>query len=572
MKRLFPHFLAIATMFALATGCAKSDADDPDSPNSNISVPDPEGTVTVSLRNANSGKTYLDDYSIYIDKADNFTGGWFVSLGKVKGLGNVTRIPASGWSSTIAVVPGEGYVAYSGGNFFRIYVVRYTTNVANEIIGAEIKFQRPFAGAGKLSLPKASVVFDSTGGEETLKFGDNIVPFSFTLDGGISSSITQLAGCEAEITHVERYSFLPNGITIRASENPSMNDVKHTVALKTVNGKEYEIDVTIKAAKPYMSLDKTTLSLLASGSMETFEISTNIAPEDLQINNEQSWIKVVQQSVKDGKIRYCVTCDENITGKERKGTITMYADKSKGVSSEITVEQAKHTFALSAEQVYFDRQQLSAQVTLTTTASVFSAKSDDESWCTMSCNKNVMTVRSVANDTSKNRTAHIIVTLNDGQAKTITVHQGIYTVGDTYDIGGVTGVVFDTYYDNGFHGKIVSTDYATNLVWSTENVETGATDENDGMKNMKIIRAIPNWKMFYPAFAWCAEHGDGWHLPSKNEILKISMCVVQSKLHLYFTGLYWSSTEESRDTAYRIGSGYRRYKSEYANVYAVYAF
>ncbi len=71
-------------------------------------VPDPTGTVMLSMRND-------DDTSLiglYIGKDDNFHGdGWTIaSIGRVKGLGNVASIPLVGWASKVAVTPGYGYV------------------------------------------------------------------------------------------------------------------------------------------------------------------------------------------------------------------------------------------------------------------------------------------------------------------------------------------------------------------------------------------------------------------------------------------------------------------------------
>lgn len=573
MKRLLLYLLTIASIVAIAVCCEKSDNGDPDRPDPNTPVPDPDGTITLSMRNANSGKTYLGNTYIYIDKADNFTNGYFVSFGKVNGLGNVIRIPESGWSDTIAVIPGEGYVAYSGGTFYRIYVTNYTTNIANEIIGADIKYQAPFVGYGNIVLPKQSVTFDSKGGSETLKFGSDIIPFSAKVvsDG---NGNTQSAKCTVSITHVEKYSFLPNGITITAGANTDTNDVKHKVVITTADGRESEIGVTVKSAAPYISFDgeEPAIALPASNEAATsFSILTNLAPEDIQIKND-SWTEVSQTSAsKDGRISYSVKCQENATGKERKGTITVYTDKHQNISTEITVSQKPHTFELSSDSVYLDRIQQNTSITLTTTANEFSAKSDSESWCTLSCNKNVITVRATANDTSKNRTANIVVKLNDGQSKNIAVHQGRYTAGDSYEANGVKGVVFETYYENGFHGKIISLDEAQKA-WSTENVATGATDRNDGRKNMEIIKAIPNWETLYPAFAWCADHGSGWYLPSCNEFAIIYS--IRSILNMSSTDYYWTSTESGDARGAWCYYNYNSYCSKItaSNVRAIYVF
>ncbi len=110
-------------------------------------------------------------------------------------------------------------------------------------------------------------------------------------------------------------------------------------------------------------------------------------------------------------------------------------------------------------------------------------------------------------------------------------------IGDKYSRKGKEGVVFYITSD-GLHGKIVSED-ETQCAWSTENVSTGATDKNDGMANMKKIQAISGWHEKYPAFAWCADKGDGWYLPALNELKTL----YESKT-VELSYWYWSSTED----------------------------
>jgi hypothetical protein len=138
-------------------GC--DDKDSPDNPSD--SVPDPEGTIIVSVRSSGNGGTdVMPDncyYSFYIAKDDNFSGGYwkFVTIGAMNGLGNVTKIPATGWDPNVAVIPGWGYVAasYMGNSysaltskvtFVRIYVLDYIENTSGGVIGADVKYQSPF--------------------------------------------------------------------------------------------------------------------------------------------------------------------------------------------------------------------------------------------------------------------------------------------------------------------------------------------------------------------------------------------------------------------------------------------
>lgn len=164
-----------------------------------------------------------------------------------------------------------------------------------------------------------------------------------------------------------------------------------------------------------------------------------------------------------------------------------------------------------------------------------------------------------------------------------------YQVGDYYDDGVKQGVVFEV--DGlGFHGKIVSLDEAE-LQWCTEEdsnrkVQTGATDRDDGRNNQDLIEHIADWRTKYPAFAWCADQGEGWYLPAVEELRTIHL--VEEKLNKTLTKMggnttqfdwYWSSSELNINTeicAWYVcmGNGYTNYnnKNTYYSVRAVSAF
>ncbi len=125
-----------------------------------------------------------------------------------------------------------------------------------------------------------------------------------------------------------------------------------------------------------------------------------------------------------------------------------------------------------------------------------------------------------------------------------------YEVGDLYDDGTKRGVVFEVTPD-GKHGKIVSLEQSDRmLIWSKEDKTTGATSSTDGMANMKSIQTIVGWREKYPAFAWCADLGEGWYLPAQDELWAIYKARNKIDATLSATGCtklngpwYWSSSE-----------------------------
>ncbi|MDE5636532.1 MAG: TIR domain-containing protein [Alistipes sp.] len=165
-----------------------------------------------------------------------------------------------------------------------------------------------------------------------------------------------------------------------------------------------------------------------------------------------------------------------------------------------------------------------------------------------------------------------------------------YEVGDYYDENGKEGVVFEV-DATGRHGKIVSMKQsAKELRWCTKEeydkrVVTGATDCTDGMKNMQAIRRIAGWREKYPAFAWCAEQGDGWYLPAIEELEKFTLDksmrdAVNGTLSQQggdkISTWYWSSSENDKRCAWCVlmYDGYTDYnfKSNLSFVRAVSAF
>ena len=147
-KHFFFAALAIAM---LATSCK----DNSSSPQAK--VPDPEGTITVKVRNDDKD----GGAPFYITESNNFRG-WddkyvdcqYVDYGAVHGLGNVVSIPKSGWAYQVAVIPCHGYVmrlkdrtdvVVVGEEYYRLYVVEELVGAnTNGIIGAVVKYQYPF--------------------------------------------------------------------------------------------------------------------------------------------------------------------------------------------------------------------------------------------------------------------------------------------------------------------------------------------------------------------------------------------------------------------------------------------
>ncbi len=168
-----------------------------------------------------------------------------------------------------------------------------------------------------------------------------------------------------------------------------------------------------------------------------------------------------------------------------------------------------------------------------------------------------------------------------------------WKVGDYYNVGGKEGVVFWV-DETGKHGKIVSMDQ-TKSKWCTgdefkKGVTGIATDRSNGMNNLRSVMKIAGWKDKYPAFAWCADHGDGWYLPAIDELkelllndevhAKVNGTLEQKRVSVMYSmgdfKWYWSSTEEDKWCAWYVdmfsGRTYRSHRYYGGYVRAVSAF
>lgn len=181
-KYFFLLCIAFGALFF--SSCSKDDDAENDNGgvviNPDKNLPDPTGTVTLNIMigDDENKRVYINGFgTIQINSAYNFVGYdynySFVSLGKMKGLGNVTAIPQDGWNRSVAVNPGDGYVArrvengyYDDNNSYsysyryaRLYVVSEITGTSGGVIGYTIKCQAPFVLAPKFT--ESSIEFDA---------------------------------------------------------------------------------------------------------------------------------------------------------------------------------------------------------------------------------------------------------------------------------------------------------------------------------------------------------------------------------------------------------------------------
>ena len=508
------------------------------------------------MRNANNGKTYLDDF-VYIDKADNFTNAHFVSLGKMNGLGNVAKIPVAGWAETVSAIPGCGYVIYraSTNTYYRLFVTEYTVNTLNEVIGSEVKYQRPFKGVDEELKPdNTSVSFsqtneygDFTETKTVTMLNQTIVPYE------VASSASW---CSAT-------PFL-NELRIHAGRATSTETEEATLTLTTLYGKKKEIKVT-RFMSPYAKPDKESVNIDSYGTGGDYGFLTgvrcNVNYSELTLSSNVNWLEVAIDSPYDKSFSIIYKSKANY-GSQRSGRIDINTKAGKTIASiNVTQEAGDPSHVFSQQKVGFDKNGGAVTITCGIDANSEHATSS-ASWCTFTQNGNQLTIR--ASSTTSDRKATIKFAES---GLSLEVVQAKYMVGDSYSENGVTGTV--TYI--GDDGKRFISKYAGKAQWSTENVKIGCIDEDDGRNNLAVVKKISNWEKIYPAFALCTAFGDGWYLPSYTEGGYIYYFNSGGRT-LYLQDYYlWTSYEYDINTADVSGFGGGNKTSTYP-VYAIHQF
>lgn len=280
----------------LLPACGDSNGDEPDNPNPinpDKEVADPAGTVKLSMRSeaaVGDSKTKLDG-DLWIDGADNFYAdyGRIVDLGGMKGLGNVGYIPKTGYVKKVAVTPGNGYIwanTYNGG-FYRIYVTNYTQNTSGEIIGADIKYQKPFYGKDEALKPSdTNLSVSGDGGEASVVFENNsVIPFVVESDKD---------WVRPSISSTLDHSFLPNAITFYIDPATTTESETATVTATTYYDKSTTITITRLGVAPKLSIpdDAANKEIDANATEYRIPITTNLDFNDLTVKSSADWATV----------------------------------------------------------------------------------------------------------------------------------------------------------------------------------------------------------------------------------------------------------------------------------------
>lgn len=494
-------YVAILAMAMAACGSDGDSTDDSGNVTPGTGGSDPAGTVSLSMMKGSSpreGATTIGSSSMYIGNDYNFTNGDFVSLGTMKGLGNVSYIPTTGWASNVAVKKSIGYVAYANGEFYRIFAEKEIVGTTGGVIGFDVKYQAPFKGKDlDIDIQATALSFDKNGGTENIVFNNR----EFVVFSAKSSA----DWCQVLPTSTYDSYFLSNGVQIIVQPSNVAKVTEATVTLTTAYGKKKEIKVTRSSVDPYISLNESSVTLDAKETQREVSLNTNIPKEDLEISNTaSSWCKAefVDQTramhAKAAKIKfvgnkpakatrasgsanyYTLTLKASANDKEteRTGTVTLKSkDGKKSVTLNVT-QQKGYLYVGSQGYTQEDFNDGARNATIGTVYSSLNYEdlqiSCNETWCKPTLAKSGSYIRLEVeistNTTDKEREAKIVISnKTKSLSLTFTVNQrGILFVPSQTKVG----------FDKNQSNKTITIN--TSLDWEATSNQSWCTVSKNG--------------------------------------------------------------------------------------------
>ena len=157
------------------------------------------------------------------------------------------------------------------------------------------------------------------------------------------------------------------------------------------------------------------------------------------------------------------------------------------------------------------------------------AVSDATDWLTAEVTARMLTITYTRNETGAERKGNVTITPGKLAKVVVTVTQPAYVppapptpddlkVGDKTEDG--LGVIYWVDQTNRQIAKAISIARTTGLGFSTLEVAPVGTSQVNGHANTVAITAAGSSEA-YPAAWYCKDLGEGWYLPSVNELLEI---------------------------------------------------
>ena len=287
-----------------------------------------------------------------------------------------------------------------------------------------------------------------------------------------------------------------------------------------------EEEETIQAVidEAELSLSTETVNLTeAAGDEATVEITSDQTVFDVNVDYAyKNWL----ETELEGTTITVRTTQTNPTTEARTGVVSVVAGEN-GITATayISVVQAANS-SIPVLELSTDRVSLPQDASESVTVDVntnqtisLSVDADAQTWCSAAYTDGKITITALsANTNAGDRTAIVTVTAGSLTDEITVTQSGESTsyLGTAY---GTEGVIFWIDPENPTRAKIISAKSHVGQPWSDELVSTGATDESeDGTVNFNIIKQTPNYRTANYGALKCEEEGEGWYMPSPDEL------------------------------------------------------
>ena len=342
-------------------------------------------------------------------------------------------------------------------------------------------------------------------------------------------------------------------ITLSANKSEIMADGVETVSFEaTVNGVVTSDSVQIICLNDNSVLSASTFKTTAAGeyrfvavcngvkSNEVKVLATNPAGPTVVLTADKSTIVADNAET----VTFTVTVDGDDKTAESTITIVNYASTLDGntfvsdVAGEFVFEATFDGEKSNQVIVTATAVEAPVQKSLTIEASKLRIKADGEDSTTLTVmygEEDVTAtceIRTTAGDviesgsfaTTTPGSYNIYALYDNVRSNTISVDAydpniaSAYEIGQIYDINGAKGVAYAIKTDNQNRtwAYFFSMDEA-DLQWSTENVWCNCVASRGDWNTEDMLRNGTSPDM-YPAAQWCIAHGDGWFMPSSQEL------------------------------------------------------
>ena len=342
-------------------------------------------------------------------------------------------------------------------------------------------------------------------------------------------------------------------VTLSANKSEIMADGVETVSFEaTVNGVVTSDGVQIICLNDNSVLSASTFKTTAAGEYRFVAVCNGVKSNEVKVlATNPAGPTVVLTADKDTivadnaeTVTFTVTVDGEDKTAESTITIVNYASTLDGntfvsdVAGEFVFEATFDGEKSNQVIVTATAVEAPVQKSLTIEASKLRIKADGEDCATLTVmygEEDVTAtceIRTTAGDvieggafaTTTPGSYNIYALYDNVRSNTISVDAydpniaSAYEIGQIYDINGAKGVAYAIKTDNQNRtwAYFFSMDEA-DLQWSTENVWCNCVASRGDWNTEDMLRNGTSPDM-YPAAQWCIAHGDGWFMPSSQEL------------------------------------------------------